>query len=161
MSAFNITSNNNPYGIATVLWDGTTSATSLTLQWTSAQDAIGITKLITQSSRRLFAYENYPVGTTTKEACLQWRDLAESDVLATGLSFTMKGSGAKDPIADVQNYEFVGKPNNGIISTPVTLGNQALVGNLYPSIIDADQFIRDNPPGSTRSADGTLYFWEH
>lgn len=73
----------------------------------------------------------------------------------------MKGSGAKDPIADVQNYEFVGKPNNGIISTPVTLGNQALVGNLYPSIIDADQFIRDNPPGSTRSADGTLYFWEH
>ncbi|MEH6537163.1 MAG: LamG-like jellyroll fold domain-containing protein, partial [Psychroserpens sp.] len=167
VSAFNITSNNNPYGIATVLRDGTNSATPLNLQWTTAQDADGSTTPITQSSRWLYAYENYAVGNTPEEGYAQWRDLAETDVLATGLSFTMKGSGAGNPVTDVQNYVFIGKPNNGTITTPLTIGNQALVGNPYPSAIDANQFIRDNlpggsgNPGSTQSTDGTLYFWEH
>nr|WP_321222510.1 T9SS type A sorting domain-containing protein [uncultured Psychroserpens sp.] len=115
----------------------------------------------------MYAYENYPVGSTPEEGYAQWRDLSESDILNTGLSFTMKGSGAGDPVLDVQNYVFVGKPNNALISTPLTIGNQALVGNPYPSAIDANQFIRDNLPGasgnagSTQSTDGTLYFWEH
>jgi hypothetical protein len=167
VSASSTTSNNNPFGIASVLRDGTTSLTPLTLQWTTAQDAIGSTSPITQSSRWLYAYENYPVGSTIEEGYAQWRDLAETDVLATGLSFTLKGSGAGDPVLDVQNYVFVGKPNNATITTPVTIGNQAFVGNPYPSAIDADQFIRDNlpgasgNPGSTQSTDGTLYFWEH
>jgi hypothetical protein len=167
VSALSSTSNNNPYGIAAVLRDGSNSATPLSLQWTTAHDAIGTTTPITQSSRWLYAYENYPVGNTPEEGYASWRDLSEADVLATGLSFTMKGSGAGDPITDVQNYVFIGKPNNGTITTPVTLGNQALIGNPYPSAINADQFIRDNlpgaggNPGSTQSTDGTLYFWEH
>jgi hypothetical protein len=162
VSALSTSSNNNPYSISGILRDGTTSSTPSILQWTTAQDAIGSTSPITQSSRWLYAYENYPEDTYAA-----WRGLVETDVLATGLSFTMKGSGAGDPVLDVQNYVFVGKPNNSTISTPVTIGNQALVGNPYPSAIDAEQFIRDNlpgasgNPGSTQSTDGTLYFWEH
>src|SRR5690606_36149139 len=64
-----------------------------------------------------------------------------------------------------------GMPNNGVITTTVTSNpayiNQTLVGNPYPSAIDARQFIRDNipagaqsNPGTTGSIDGSLYFWK-
>ena len=61
--------------------------------------------------------------------------MSNTGTLAAGLSFTMKGSGVGDPVTDVQNYVFSGKPNNGTISTPITSGNDALVGNPYPSAI--------------------------
>jgi hypothetical protein len=160
VSELSTTSNNNPFAINSVLRDGTNSNTPLSLLWTTANDAIGSTTPITLSSRWLYAYENYPEDTYAA-----WRDLSENDVLATGLAFTMKGSGAGDPVNDVQNYVFVGKPNNGTITTPVTIGNQALIGNPYPSAIDANAFIFDNipggNPGTSQSIDGTLYFWEH
>ncbi|WP_033960341.1 LamG-like jellyroll fold domain-containing protein, partial [Psychroserpens jangbogonensis] len=162
VNPINSSSNNTPYSIATILKDGTNSANPLDLQWTASANADGSTTAITQSNRWLYAYENYP-----EDVYAAWRALIESDNLNTGLGFTMKGSGAGNPIVDVQNYVFVGKPNNGTISTPVTVGNQALVGNPYASALDANQFIKDNlqgasgNPGSSQSTDGTLYFWEH
>ncbi len=66
----------------------------------------------------------------------------------------MKGSSAAT--AD-QNYTFVGKPNNGTITSSVGPNNLNLCGNPYPSAIDADQFIDDN----ATSIKGTLYIWEH
>ncbi len=156
----NITSNNNPLSIDAILFDGTDSNNPINLQWTTAYDAIGSTTPITISNRWLYAYENYPEDTYAA-----WRALNETDVISAGLSFTMKGSGAGDPVADVQNYAFIGKPNNGTISTPITIGNQALIGNPYASAMDAVEFIRDNIPGgnagTSQSIDGTLYFWEH
>lgn len=67
------------------------------------------------------------------------------------------------PTATV-SVSFVGKQNNGIITTPIYLsGNSAeanddfnLVGNPYPSSIYANTFITSNPDIS-----GTLYFWTH
>ncbi|MBR9915437.1 MAG: T9SS type A sorting domain-containing protein, partial [Algicola sp.] len=160
VSAINASSNNNPYSLNSVIHDGTNSANPQTMLWTTAHDANGSTTPITMSNRWLYAYENFPQDTYAA-----WRDLDENDVLDTGLGFTMKGSGAGDPVADVQNYVFIGKPNNGNINTPITIGNQALLGNPYPSAIDANAFILDNipggNPGSSQSLDGTLYFWEH
>ena len=105
----------------------------------------------------LWAYENYP-----ENSYADWRYLTETGTLPVGLSFTMKGSGAGDPVNDVQNYVFVGLPNNGVITNPVTTGNQSLVGNPYPSVIDANAFINDNIPGpGNGSIDGTIYYWEH
>ena len=45
----------------------------------------------------------------------------------------------------------------------LTVGNDYLVGNPYPSAIDAEQFILDNGPtiDGTGNTTGTLYFWEH
>jgi hypothetical protein len=65
-----------------------------------------------------------------------------------------------------QNYTFVGKPNNGLITTNSVGRNQLLLaGNPYPSALDADAFIRDNlnTLGSNTSdaTNGSLYFWEH
>src|SRR5690606_1787634 len=55
------------------------------------------------------------------------------------------------------NYTFVGKPNNGSFSVPITANYEALVGNPYPSAMDVYQFIDDNVGNIT----GSLYFWEH
>jgi hypothetical protein len=52
---------------------------------------------------------------------------------------------------------FIGVPNNGNVTTEaLDSGKYYLLGNPYPSALDADQFITDNP-----ILQGTLYFWTH
>lgn len=53
---------------------------------------------------------------------------------------------------------FTGVPNNGMASVPIaSTATFNLIGNPYPSAIDADAFITAN----TGIIDGTLYFWTH
>ena len=65
---------------------------------------------------------------------------------------------------------FVGVPNNGNVQVPITYTNPSglpstdpdfgisyLLGNPYPSAIDADTFLYTNDG----VLDGTLYFWTH
>lgn len=53
---------------------------------------------------------------------------------------------------------FVGVPNNGNQSIAVSGGETSnLIGNPYPSAIDADAFLAEN----ASAIDGTLYFWTH
>jgi hypothetical protein len=55
------------------------------------------------------------------------------------------------------NPIFIGTPNNGVVSFTVA-GNQVhLLGNPYPSAIDADVFLNTN----AAALEGTLYFWTH
>ncbi|AWI26482.1 T9SS sorting signal type C domain-containing protein [Flavobacterium pallidum] len=51
--------------------------------------------------------------------------------------------------------KFTGVPNNGDFTIPVTKNGQGynLIGNPYPSTLDANAFLAENP--------GTLYFWTH
>lgn len=61
----------------------------------------------------------------------------------------------------VQPYEgnFIGTPYNGIFTVPVVGdGNFNLLGNPYPSAIDADLFLSD-PANAT--LDGVIYLWTH
>ena len=39
---------------------------------------------------------------------------------------------------------FKGKPNNGDFTLPITPGYDRLIGNPYPSAMDAEEFIKDN-----------------
>ncbi len=64
--------------------------------------------------------------------------------------YNMKSSGANK-----QNYTFVGKPNDGNYSIPVSLGKSTLLGNPYPSSLDADVFLLNNT-----GIINTLYFWD-
>ena len=156
---------NDDYSISSILQDGTLSSNPLALQWTGGYDATGSTLPITLSNYWLFSYENYPNNVDPQLTYAEWRYLSETGTLNVGLGYTMKGSAVGDPINDVQNYAFIGKPNNSTITTPITAGNQALVGNPYASAIDANEFIRDNilggNTGTSSSIDGTVYFWEH
>lgn len=58
-----------------------------------------------------------------------------------------------------QSWEgvFVGTPNNGVFSVPLSDAGQGfnLIGNPYPSVISAESFIENN----VSNIDGTIYFW--
>ena len=64
------------------------------------------------------------------------------------------------------NAEFIGVPNNGNITIPVTYSGTGkgsnLIGNPYPSAIDALAFLQYTPDaGVTYPNAGTMYFWTH
>ena len=54
---------------------------------------------------------------------------------------------------------FVGAPGNGVITTPIlkSTSSQNLIGNPYPSAVDADLFIA----GNSSVINGTIYLWTH
>lgn len=64
-----------------------------------------------------------------------------------------------------QTYNFDGEFNNGVITTSVTVSagagdpNWNLLGNPYPSGLDADAFLTD--PANVGVVDGTIYLWTH
>lgn len=64
--------------------------------------------------------------------------------------------------AGIYSTAFIGTPKNGVINlsiplTAATVSNFALIGNPYPSALDADKFIL----GNTAVLEGALYFWTH
>ena len=119
--------------------------------WIPGRDANTGTNIpVIVSTRWLHLYEHYT------GAYADWHRINQFYDIPVGLGFTMKGSGS---INDDQNYTFKGRPNNGEILIPILANNNvALIGNPYPSAIDADQFIDDNVGALL---DGALQFWEH
>jgi hypothetical protein len=64
------------------------------------------------------------------------------------------------------NANWIGKPNNGNITIPVTFSGIDngfnLIGNPYPSPIDVMSFLEYSPDnGLTRPNAGTIYLWTH
>jgi len=80
-----------------------------------------------------------------------WISLDENSPIFPGEGYIMKGTNA---ITANQNYVFYGEPNNGNYNFPITLGEQSLLGNPYPSALDANKFISDN-----LTVLDALYFW--
>lgn len=91
-----------------------------------------------------------------------WQHARSTGAILVGEGFTMKGPGS-GAITDEANYVLEGKPNNGEINLTISAGNSYLIGNPYPSAIDAHEFILDNGAtiAGTGSLTGSLYFWEH
>jgi len=56
---------------------------------------------------------------------------------------------------------FTGIPNNGDYSVPLFATKWSLIGNPYPSAIDAEEFININHLASPSVDVGALYFWTH
>ncbi|MFC4723577.1 immunoglobulin-like domain-containing protein [Geojedonia litorea] len=144
-----VNQNGSNYTVKGVLNDGTNPNNPLNLQWTTSYNANASLSPIAISNRWLYSFENFALNSYA-----DWRFIGENGSLKAGLGFTMKGSGA---VTSEQNYVFEGRPNNGTISIPINAGNEALIGNPYPSAIDAREFILDN----ASSLQGALYFWEH
>ncbi len=150
--------NNSPFNID-MLKDGTGTTA---MQFTSTFDEIG--KI---SDRWLYSFQN---GITYYD----WVTLAPASDIQPGVGYTQKGTGNA---GTEQQYTFVGKPNNGTILIPATdvpdAGNESeqdvtltttLIGNPYPSALDADKFIRDNVDfdngGLNPIIQGTILLWE-
>ncbi|WP_274475598.1 LamG-like jellyroll fold domain-containing protein [Mangrovimonas aestuarii] len=160
VSLQNTTPNNADYTVADVLMDGTFTDTPQAITWIGGYDA---------NPGPPIQIPNYWLWTFNALAntYLEWNHVGSTGNIPTGNGYTMKGSGTS---GDYQNYVFKGKPHNGSIQNSATTlanGEEFLIGNPYPSAMDADEFIRDNIPGpnanpnSSNAFDGTLYFWVH
>jgi hypothetical protein len=79
---------------------------------------------------------------------------AKGYIIRAPQTFSISGSG------QVFNAAFVGKPNNGQITTPLSSAGQwNLIGNPYPSALYARDFL--NNASNSSALDGTVYFWTH
>ncbi|HCU06984.1 MAG TPA: ABC transporter permease [Holosporales bacterium] len=120
------------------LYDGTdasTNAFSPTLAYISPTGFDGsATTPITISERWLYTYSANTAGYAG------WDKIYQNSPINPGEGFTMKGTGAAN-----QNYVFKGLPNDGDYSFPIATGQSVLLGNPYPSALDSQEFINDNP----------------
>ena len=147
VSPINITSNNTDYTIDGVMKDGTNPSAPANINWVSGYNGAP-TSPISLAKYWLYKFDNYG------NDYFNWARITQTTPLRVGLAYTLKGSGA----SGAQNYVFIGKPNNGLITSNHVGENQLLLtGNPYPSALDANEFINDN----LSSIDGSLYFWEH
>lgn len=83
----------------------------------------------------------------------EWIHVRSTGDVDSGYGFTMKGTPSSN-----QLYDFRGIPNNGTMYLTVLDENLTLIGNPYPSSIDAYDLIwnTNNQLGIT----GVLYYWE-
>lgn len=111
------------------------------------------------SSYWLYSFTGLP---TTTNAYEDWIGLGggalpvggdPNGTLAAGYGFSMKGnpSGA-------QKYDFRGRPNNGDITVTLNPNRETLVGNPYPSALDAYYFLHDSH--NITNTTGAIKYWE-
>lgn len=155
----NTTSNNNSYKVPDVLKDGTNSESPLEINFlTSGYDGNPGTP-ISIADYWIWKYSNQDGGNYSL-----WQHVRSTGSLLAGEGYTMKGiENTNNDVALKQNYVFEGKPNNGDIQLTVDSGNDYLIGNPYPSAMDAHQFLLDNRAQNNGNGvfTGPLYFWNH
>lgn len=89
-----------------------------------------------------------------------WQQENPSNIMEVGKGYIIRGPQNYTVQTAFSTYEasFVGVPNNGELSSAIGIaGSSNLVGNPYPSALDADSFLIFNK----ELIDGTLSFWTH
>lgn len=143
-----VTSDGNSFTISEILKDGT-SPTSVSsnppnINFTSTAIYDGAkTNPITISGKWLATLIND----------VDWT----REISATGVSLTpTQGWNMKSTGEGVQNFTFKGIINDGNYTSLISQNRLNLIGNPYPSALDADQFLTDNISNIVSS----LYFYE-
>ncbi|QOD59452.1 T9SS type A sorting domain-containing protein [Polaribacter haliotis] len=133
------------FSVEGVMKNGTTatSATSTPPDLNFTTNLNGNTSPLTLSSSWIYSYVNGDGGSGGYALKL------ESGSFNAGEGFLLKSPGA------AQNYTFKGAPNDGDISFSIDVDHTSLLGNPYPSAVDANLLFTE----STNIA--ALYFWEH
>ncbi|MBF4466094.1 T9SS sorting signal type C domain-containing protein, partial [Flavobacterium sp. LC2016-12] len=118
-----------------------------------------------------------PAFTLADVSPLTLYDKYYSYVPGTGWKISIRGVLPMEPgigyiIRAPQNYDidkalakkyeasFIGKPNNGRIEITTVKDENMLIGNPYPSAVDAEMFIKENYRIANVQV-GSLYFWTH
>jgi hypothetical protein len=92
-----------------------------------------------------------------------WQQESTANLMGVGRGYIIRGPQfflAPNPPSGYHVAFFTGRPNNGVIGIAIPfLSSETsnLIGNPYPSAIDADSFLAAN----NLILDGTLYFWTH
>lgn len=96
----------------------------------------------------------------------QWQTLfGGAFPMTTGVGYIIRGPENHTPGPSIWNTGFFqGTPNNGdysvpIVKTALANGDMNLIGNPYPSALDADLFVLNN--ASAFPTGTTMYFWSH
>ncbi|MFC4633102.1 choice-of-anchor D domain-containing protein [Dokdonia ponticola] len=149
VSVINGSQINLPFGVGNVMNDGTDPNNPSIMNFSGGLNGAPSSP-ITISSYWMFKYGN---------GIEQFQFIGPFGSVNVGEGYTMKGPGS-GAITDPQNYVFIGKPNNSTdaqtVVVPAIANSNYMVGNPFPSALDANDFINDNP-----HLDGTLYLWEH
>ncbi|MGJ8760827.1 MAG: T9SS type A sorting domain-containing protein [Polaribacter sp.] len=137
----------NTYTLETVLRNGTITNTPKEITYVSGYDgAVNGTDI---SLADYWVY-TYAAGSNGRS---NWEHKYKDGAINKGDGYIFKGPGQE------QNYTFVGTPNDGEFNTinEINPGQSYLIGNPFPSAMNARKFIEDNEDSIT----GTLYFWQH
>ena len=161
----NIVSNNNSITTPNVLKDGSNPASPATITFLTSEYNGSAGSPISIADYWIWKYANQTSNTYSA-----WQHVRSTGSISAGEGFTMKGvENTNGNINLEQNYVFNGKPNNGDITLTLAANNDYLVGNPYPSGLDADEFIKDNISNLETNGrntngniiNGALYFWDH
>jgi hypothetical protein len=96
-------------------------------------------------------------------ATYDWKQENPNLPMTNGVGYIIRGADYVLPTpTGTHQASFFGIPNNGLITVPipstaVNSESSALLGNPYPSALDANEFLK----GNTSILEGTLYFWTH
>ncbi|MDO6761105.1 LamG-like jellyroll fold domain-containing protein [Tamlana sp. 2_MG-2023] len=154
-SPVNSNRTNSTYTVSDVLWDtpgNHRDIYSITFNDdNNFYDGDDKSNDITIAGRWIYIYSN-----RLSNNYWQWQQVFSKGTIKVGEGYTMKGVGG-GAISNTKSYVFIGSPNNGLIELDITTGNEYLIGNPYPSAIDANLFITDNQSVIT----GSLYYWDH
>lgn len=148
----------NPFGVA--LLNDVVSVTASTPATVMAHpDRNGVANPLEIDQRWIYKYTN------PSSLYSDWIFIGNTIGINPGEGFTMKGTTGTSPNnpGNAQRYDFRGKPNTGTFSMNVAapvagVAQQTLVGNPYPSAMDARAYIHDAQNVTT--IDGVLYYWE-
>tara|TARA_R110000868_G_scaffold89492_5_gene249123 strand:- start:3833 stop:7462 length:3630 start_codon:yes stop_codon:yes gene_type:complete len=160
---------NTNYTISGMLNDGTSPSSYLPINFSASYSAADSNSPTTP--RTISTYWMYKFYGPDDDYNA-WAKINEVFSLLPGEGFTMKGTSGSALVSSNQNYVFKGLPYNGDIMLPLqkisgTDDVERLIGNPYPSAIDARAFILDNlstANGGTNTVnviDGAIYFWDH
>ena len=95
-----------------------------------------------------------------------WFGMNASDIMEPGKGYIAQGPNS-GTFPQNQSVIFDGVPNTGVVLAPVVLGpapdltgyDWNLIGNPYPSALDATKFLDD--PLNSSVIGGTIYLWTH
>ena len=90
-----------------------------------------------------------------------WAGVASSSIMNIGQGYIIRAPQTFDlSFTQVYHASFVGVPNSGSITTPIAgPGNLNLIGNPYPSALNADSFL--SYASNSGVVDATIYLWTH
>jgi len=143
--------NNNAINIGNITYNRTTPKVIRTdyTYWSSPVAAYTLGGI----SQNLTLWDKYYSYDSTAE---DWKQESSSTIMSAGSGYIIRGP--ESPFWATFDSFFIGVPNNGVYSiSGVTADKSYLLGNPYPSALDAETFLDYN----SAVLDGTLYFWTH
>jgi hypothetical protein len=166
----------NVLGIASLTFENNASLVQ-TNDATSNSGNITYKRLTTPIKKFDYTYWSSPVSPQTlynvspstlsdkffsfDSAAEDWKQESSSTTMSKGKGYIIRAhenNSATPPPPVLYEAVFIGAPNNGLVSISSVINDRSyLIGNPYPSALDANKFLTDN----SSVLDGTLYFWTH